>query len=484
MRVALIVDSPYRDIPSAVLVAHRLCQEGIVSHLVPYNLRWSEIPSLAPDFVLLNQMHKTNEPFVRALVSAGIPFGILDKEGGVLPSIEMYAEAMGDDQTLRDQAEFFCSWGPLLADYVLRSGRYSSRQVRLTGTPRSDFYVEPWRRAALEASGYVERYGTPLVLINGNFPLANPIALTPEGVVAATVKWFGQDQQGLLGVQQRERQLMRGLTALSNRLAREFPTATFVYRPHPFERTDRYQGLLEHLPNLHLVKSGTVEGWILRSKALIQKNCTTGVEAGMVGVPTLSPAWMPDAVKIPSVEAVSIPCGSEEELKGTLREILRGGFEVPTHIRGHLHDVIQDWFYRVDGRAHERVAACILASLNGRDGQGVRLKRCKALAYGVQWPGSTRSSNVLARVRMRLGVHREWSFHRWRIVPDGKWESTDKYFDEQTVRQVSEAIVGELKEAGANFRRRVEVQLARARRDYVIPLHGRSVTLVPALTKR
>ena len=66
-RVALLVDNPYRDLPGLVLVATRLCQEGVICYLVPFNLQGSEIWALAPDFVLLNYLRTVNEGFAHQL---------------------------------------------------------------------------------------------------------------------------------------------------------------------------------------------------------------------------------------------------------------------------------------------------------------------------------------------------------------------------------------------------------------------------------
>ena len=112
-RVAIVVDHPMRDLAGLVLVASELCGRGVVCHLVPLNRQDAEIWALRPDFVLLNFLRRgANEDFARRLHRAGIPFGLLDTEGGVWPSEASYAEILWEDRELLRAARCACMWGP------------------------------------------------------------------------------------------------------------------------------------------------------------------------------------------------------------------------------------------------------------------------------------------------------------------------------------------------------------------------------------
>lgn len=75
MRIALLVDNPYRDLPGLVLTAMYLCQYGATCHLVPMNLREQEIWPLVPDFVLLHQLRTLTQEFTRDMLEVGIKIG-------------------------------------------------------------------------------------------------------------------------------------------------------------------------------------------------------------------------------------------------------------------------------------------------------------------------------------------------------------------------------------------------------------------------
>jgi len=145
MRIALIINSPYRDAQAMALLAMALCRKGATCFLVPYNLRWGELSALAPDLVILDQLFQSNEQLAKMFIKVGIPFGVLDSEGGVLPSLEALGSVLAQDKAVRYKALFYCSWGPVLADYAVKTGWFHQDQVRVTGTPRSDFFVSDFK---------------------------------------------------------------------------------------------------------------------------------------------------------------------------------------------------------------------------------------------------------------------------------------------------------------------------------------------------
>ena len=489
-KVALIVESPHRDIPGIVLIAHRLCQAGITCYLVPFPTRWEEIWALAPDLVLLSNLHRSNASFAKALVQAGICFGILDTEGGVFTNPDWYGFIMAQDAQLRHQAAFYCSWGPYLAEQAVHSGWYLKEQVRVTGTPRTDFYSADWRVAVLDSSSYAEPYsqGDGMVLLNANFPAVNPLNFpTEEANIQNRLLHYEDNRRVILGYHDIQRETLRQFVELANHLAERFPQAHFVYRPHPNERVEGYQGLLKPYPNLHLIKQGTVEGWIFRAKVVIQRGCSTAIEAGLAGVPTLSPDWIPCAFEMPTVEEVSVHCLTRQDLEGHLGSILAQRFQIPQEIPRRLQGIIRDWFFRIDGEAHERVADHILEHLKGC-GHRPRLNKCRDMAYTVGWPMERLPSSRWVRMKERgsslvrryLGLPAQWSFRNGRRMPRSHWETSGKYFDDQIVREISGVIHRSTRHAGTNGHAPVGVQLARERRDYFLDFHGGSVTLFPS----
>jgi surface carbohydrate biosynthesis protein len=479
MRIALILDNPFRDLPGLVLLGRRLCQEGAVVYLVPSNLQDRELWPLAPDYVLLNHLWTVNREFVHHAMEAGIRVGVLDTEGGVMTSPDVFAQTLVADASLRQGVVDQLSWGTRLAEHMAARGWYRPDQIAVTGHPRFDYYVEPYRRAALALSSYADAYARPMVLINGAFPMANPQFKTPEGEARLLVERYGFDPVEVHRWQEDQRETMRQMVALTNELASRYPGITFVYRPHPFEKQETYAALFDRRENLHCVKRGTADGWILRSAAVIQRSCSTAVEAGLAGVPALSTAWMPVAAEQPAAEAVSIQCHCRDELFARVAEAVESRLEVPPEVRSNLDEVIREWFYRIDGLSHERAAQRILDSLRRRNGR-VDLGSCRREMYEVGRHRASLRARVVSRVKETLGIPLTWSLRQWRhVVPQGKWQRTEKYYSVADVQAVMDAV--DDCELASKASGRVGTASSDERGDYHFGhKQGQSVTLFPA----
>jgi surface carbohydrate biosynthesis protein len=478
VKIALIVDNPYRDLPGLVLVALHLCQQDCTCFLVPAGLKDREIWTLVPDFVLLHNFRTDKEASARRMLRVGMRLGVLDTEGGVFRGFEQYAETLARDASLRHGVSCFCSWGPRLAGHALEQGWFRDSQVTVTGAPRLDFYAPPWREASLNMPWLADAPPEPVVLINGNFSLANPLFRTPREAAAYKISRWGYEEQTVLRSLEAERAAMLEMVALANRLAAALPDVTFVYRPHPFENPETYRELLDQRRNLHVVKRGTVDGWILRSRAVIQRGCSTAIEAAAAGVPAFSPGWIRAPVDFPAVDAVSLFSSTLDELTDGVRQAVNGGVSLPERLQHNLRQVLADWFFAVDGNAGERVAAAILRAAGSQTG-AVSPARCLDALDGLMEPAVpwTVRARAIARRSLRRSIH--WSFRRWRDVVDLSWDRDQRFFDAAAVRSLVD-VIQPVAQAARGAWRPVAVSSALERGGYHFAYaHGRSVALSP-----
>ncbi len=472
--VALVVDNPLRDLPGLTLLAARLCIEGLVCHLVPMQRQDLEIRSLAPDVVVMNYLRSGNERIVRQFLDAGIAVLISDTEGGILTSLDAYERTLSQAEDVRSRISRYCSWGTTLANHAVAKKWYRPDQVVITGAPRFDYYAPPWREAALASSPWADRLPTPLITINGNFPIANPRFQSPDKERRMLVEQFGHDPDEVAGWQSGQQLVLEELTALVNRLTARFPGSSFLYRPHPFEKLETYERYLVPRSNLAVEKTGTAEGWILRSCAVIQRNCTTAVEAGMAGVPALSPTWIPVPFEVKAAEGPSVKCPSETDLEHHLAACIRGEMVIPEETRSALNQTLEEWFFRVDGRSHERVATEVMSSLTPND-RNTHARRCAAIGRPYFESG--------APVHQRLRTMARAQLKQWlpptaaRLQPsrsEPPWKRSEKQFGVNDVRATLVALSPLM---GAPHDRLVAEQAGKAG-SYVLPVHfGRAITI-------
>ena len=487
MRIALLVQIPYRDLPGLVLTAMYLCHRGATCYLVPWGHAKREIWPLMPDFVLLPQLRRGMHELARQLHRANIKVGVLDNEGAVFPDLEYYKRSIGPDPYVRYNIACFCSWGPKLAEYVIEKSLYQASQVTVTGCPRFDFYAHPWRKAALEASPYVSTIHKYMVLINGNFPLANHIIYTPEELVEIYSRDKVCSESEVLYRQQVTREGMLRMVELTNHLAARFAHVDFVYRPHPVERLEPYLNLLDSTNNLHLTKEGTVDGWIIRASAVIQRSCSTAIDACLAGVPALSPVWIPKRPIIEVAENVSIPCKTEEELINQIDAALEGRLTIPNAIRIASERIISDWFHNTDGKAHERVGDCIIDSLQ-KNGEQVKQDLCRDRAYGLPGPDAPLKNRIIKSFKMKVGIPVNWSIRHfgYGMNQGERWNRTESsffshsYFDAEKVKSIADRIAASQQAKQEDKLPIVDVHSAQEHGDYHFDYQqGRSVVVFP-----
>jgi surface carbohydrate biosynthesis protein len=445
--VAIVVDNVHRDLPAMVLTAWHLCRRGFSCCLVPMNIQEPEFWNLAPDFVLLNYLRKNNEEMARRLMDAGMGVGILDTEGAIFTprnsgddAAEEYALTMAKDPAIRAGVASYFAWTAEFADFVSRKGWYERRQLQVTGTPRTDYYHASWRPAALARTRFIEDYGRPLVLVNGSFPTSNPKYQTAEQERKQLTQTFRFDEAYVDAWQKNERVCLRELASLANRLARRFPAATFIYRPHPFENEATYQFLLDDLPNLKLVRKGTVDGWMLRASALIHVSSSTAIEATLAGLPVLSPAWLPK-LPVPLSDAVTHECADAAVVEARLAEVFAGKFAPDPAVVVRQQDVIRKAYDQIDGKAAERIAD-VVAQQAGASGRGRRMAAARRYAYGLENYWESTRQKLLKRLRAGLGLPVHWSFSRAGEVWETElpWDRTEKRFGVEDVQAAVDAI--------------------------------------------
>ena len=409
MRIALVVNNSGRDLAGLSLLATELCSNDATAFLVPMPLQRRELAALAPDFILFNQLRPLNQPVVQELVDCGIKFGVLDDEGGVFPNFDWYGRQLAQETGTRHAASLFCSWGNKLAGYVAQQGWYRAEALRVTGHPRFDFYAPYWKKFEFENPFRGEGGARPLILINTRFSRANPAFGSVEDEVQTLIKSRGFSPEEAQHYQKQMLGTLHGMAEMTGRLAEQFPDVNFVLRPHPFERLETYTELLNLHSNLHVTREGSIENWLRIASGVIHRSCTTAIEASMCNIPAFSARWIPFPDDIESTERVSIQCLSYEELSKHISAIVSGNFHA---VAQDKESVIADWFYAVDGKAHQRVAQEITAVLQDTTSPDINLARCGRIAQGIK-PDADSMRTLLSRVKQLRSDKEQQRLDKW-----------------------------------------------------------------------
>ena len=429
-RIAFVVDVPQRDLDGIALVGQRLCREGATCFLIPSTYWKKEVWALQPDAVLLFSARISSSAVAEQLAAAGIQIGLLEAEGGVWPSPEEYAKLLWDRQRL-SLIEYVCAWGPALATYSEREAFFSRRQISITGCPRFDFYAPEWRPALLtEDAGPVLPRGRRM-LVSTRSQEANPRFSTIEANRIGLQKRQGFSARQAQDYLDAELRAMPQLVECVRSLSRDFSDSRIVLRPHPFEGVRYYAEQFASLPQVEINTTGAIQPQIFQAALVIQRGSSIGVEAGLASVPSLSPQWIEVPYEIPGIEAVSVPSRNYGELAAQVSSILEGSFEVPADTTARLEEIVRDWFYRVDGKSHERVAATVLERLPRK--RRVLASKCRRNLYGLS--ASSFRARTSGRIRYGLRLHPQLSFRDRKVrAANDEWLRSDLYFGVKEVR--------------------------------------------------
>lgn len=432
-RVCLVVDNPLRDLDGMVLLGWTLAQKGVEVFLVPMYQQAFEVAALLPDLVLVNYLRPNNQRLVEAYSKSGILVGILDTEGGVFNSVEQGLTNLVA-KSEPSNVDLYCLWGRRQYDSFIEHNILPKENLYITGCPRYDFCADPWKSA-------LPRFGMddgPMILVNTRFPVIFPRfqrGLRDE--INIMLKLGFEDSYISESVRQCFLVWAEMINVIAG-LAKSFSKAVFVVRPHPFEDRRIYEQVFKDIPNIRIIQEQTALLWINSSLLLIQKGCSTALEASFLGVEPVSLEWI-DAPMLHHevVAAVSHPVKSRENLFDIVENTLKGNPLSPTsQMSRQRQQVVNNWFCAIDGKSSERVANAVLETISKRGNNCVKHNPAKIIMHnGFTKAGLKSYVHFLGTRTLGFGKYDKLKSHLLR-----KPRTISKEFSLEDVRSITERL--------------------------------------------
>ena len=197
-----------------------------------------------------------------------------------------------------------------------------------------------------------------MILINTNFSFTNPKYNTPEKEFEELINKEGYDEKFAKDLFNQTIETSIKFNEVILKLVNDFPQIDFIIRPHPFENPDQYISLIKNKNNIQLKQEGTVFSCIAQSDLLIHQNCSTAIESLLIGIEPLNWKWISGRLlRQPVSEKVSTNNESYVQIYGAVAKLNNGlRLTVSKTIEKERKKIIEDWFYKADGKASERVA--------------------------------------------------------------------------------------------------------------------------------
>lgn len=326
MRVLIVFDNPRRDQVGVINLARELSvlgHEVFISGLLSASI---DAFYVEPHVVIHTYLRRNNVLFHKRLANSGAHNVVIESEGIVGKDMDEYLNFISKCPKFEFLTRYFC-WGESQVESLtLRYPNYRSL-FRAMGNPRFDEIVvsSPIRHKR----GYV--------LVNTNFPIINPKFNESFSAEYKANRIVGHDVDVLLQKKRASLRVREGLCIAVEKLAALMPTTQFVLRPHPFESAEYYFFRFKNISNIVIETEGSSITVISKSSCLIQVNCTTALEASMLGIPVFMPDYFNEEIlRYQASEVYSLKVFSFDDLHDRIEEILNERAKYPRVLKSPL----------------------------------------------------------------------------------------------------------------------------------------------------
>ncbi len=380
-RILIITDHKWRDLAGYVYLKSllekkhninvRLCRLGEDRFWVLHD---------RPDVVIYNHLYEDRKiKFAYWLKKHNVGIIILPTEN--LPLREGIEDLFAGKFTDLTPVDLYLSWNKLVADRIIELGKLPPEKVRVVGVPRFDFYFSPLTQLLPTKSEIQKKYGlrtdehAMIALYATNFTIAsfsdNKSFLYKDwdNLKLNRVEGYRTEQ-----IDDRIKYdiLSRDLTIESvKRLLSDFPNLQVIYKPHPSENHAFYAGTIKELKKqfpkrFAFVVQEYIWNLLNVSDIVLQRTCTTGIEAWLFGKPTLELHLHPDELYFSENHARGSDIAYDyDDIKKYIDYYSNGG-KIADSIKTYRDVFLKKWCYEIDGRRTIEVANIIAQFLGAR----------------------------------------------------------------------------------------------------------------------
>ena len=281
------VEEQSREFDAKLLLGCVVAESGrtaIVGSRREIHIRAAELP---PGLYFAKSFRPVSRRMFRILRDLGFEIIACDEEGLLPYPDDLYFERRISDETLAMISNFF-AWGPENEALFRRCPGYTGAPIHVTGNPRVDLMREDVRGFFdPEVERLRGRFGE-FILLNTNFGTVNH--RVPE------LAWMNllEESEGSefdefrTALTRHRLALFSHFKQLVTVLSRAFPDRNIIVRPHPVESHVPWLEAADDAENVHVIHEGSVLPWLMASGVLLQNNCTTAIEAYLLGRPAIT----------------------------------------------------------------------------------------------------------------------------------------------------------------------------------------------------
>lgn len=360
LRILILVDIAQRDLPGYALLKEVLeagynAEVCLCRSLEPK----TQAHLFRPHVVILPMVYvKGYQQLAYYFKSKGTFVVFLATEGYPIVVEDDYMDHLAGRYSDFRPIDLNLVWCQELADRVVRHRTMSADRVQVVGLPRFDFYHPSFSRLRMKRSDFNERHG-----LDPEFPTVTWASNFPGVILSAKEHQSGIEAGNFMHVRalrDAEKLLNNdvvGLRQTSENLIRwvgEYKKVNFVIRPHPQDDRATFIGFADRMKRrgvhrVAVVHEGPILDVLSASDILLQRGCTTAIEAALMGLPVIETRFNPEELyQDPSRDNCLDLATNYDEMKQALERYLVGG-KIPPGQLERREKYVRRWFYKMDG---------------------------------------------------------------------------------------------------------------------------------------
>ena len=279
--VYLALETPSRELRAKTLLATELLSRGYRVVFGDHGaLQKNFAPKLAPGIYYDKDFMRPQAAVWKPIKDNGCKIYALDEEGVIYETKTLYQQMRVGLECV-EMADGIFTWGEDQFDMIRDIYPDMDKKGTVTGNPRADILG---KNAAVyygeQAAKYREKYG-PYVLVNSSFSHTR----TKERLNTLCGDFPKESEEFYLERQAFQEKLAYAFIEGVAEFAKNCPCNVIV-RPHPNRNAfvQEFFDAMGDLPNVHILRTGDSNAWILGSELMIHGGCSTAYEAYDAGV--------------------------------------------------------------------------------------------------------------------------------------------------------------------------------------------------------
>ncbi len=361
--ILFFVDHKWRDLPNSVYLKLLLEKKGYKVTIARNGFESIVLPVIQPDAVIFNHVYEDKRVnLIKRFIKNGLKVIILPTEN--IPVLDKVKKLFAGAMTDMSVVDKYFAWNRVIADAINVQKTIKPENVHIIGIPRFDIYRQPLSSVIINRDDFLSKYNLnkkfPVVTMTTNFTMAsfsfkNKEFFEKDTKELKTSELGYNEQIALQDLRSREifhRSFLR--------LINDYPEVNFIIKPHPSEDHIPYYDMLEQIHRkgiigrVAVVMQEYIWDVLNATDILLQRSCLTGMEAWIMGKPTIELHLNPDDWYY----SAEIAGGSDEvfnyeQLKERIDFYLNGGSVEPLKLKNR-DNVLMEWCDELDGKASLR----------------------------------------------------------------------------------------------------------------------------------